>query len=80
MKARVYVQLKPGVLDPEASVVSKTLGTMGFDTLSKLDMGKFFDIELDVDSTEKAEATLKEMCEKLLSNTVIENYKIEIQS
>ena len=80
MKARIYVQLKPGVLDPEASTVARTLGTMGFDALTKLDMGKFFDIELNTSSEDEAMSIAKDMCEKLLSNTVIENYKIEIAS
>lgn len=76
MKIRVYVSLKNGVLDPVGITVKGALNRMGFHDVSDVRTGKF--IELDVDQTDraKAEAEVKIMCEKLLANTVIEDYKI----
>ena len=75
MKVRVDVMLKNGVLDPQGEAVRHALGSLGFDGVSGVRQGKV--IELDVaEGTD--EATIKDMCEKLLANTVIENYAIEI--
>ena len=78
MKARVYVMLKTGVLDPQGEAVRHALGALGFDGVQGVRQGKV--IELDLAETDKAaaEATVKEMCEKLLANTVIESYTIEV--
>jgi len=78
MKARVHVTLKPGVLDPQGAAVRHSLGSLGFDGVEKVRQGKV--IELDLAETDKAaaEAQVTEMCEKLLANTVIENYSVEI--
>lgn len=78
MKARVYVMLKNGVLDPQGEAVHHALGSMGFDGVEGVRQGKV--IELDLSATDKsaAEAEVKEMCEKLLANTVIESYQIAI--
>ncbi len=78
MKARVYVMLKNGVLDPQGEAVHHALGSMGFDGVEGVRQGKV--IELDLSATDKsaAEAEVKEMCEKLLANTVIESYQIEL--
>ena len=78
MKARIYVMLKNGVLDPQGEAVHHALGSMGFDGVEGVRQGKV--IELDLSATDKsaAEAEVKEMCEKLLANTVIESYQIEL--
>lgn len=77
MKAKVYVTLKNGVLDPQGKAVLHALESMGHQNVKDVRVGKFFEIELDADAA-KAQAQLSEMGEKLLANTVIENYKIEI--
>ncbi len=78
MKARVYVMLKTGVLDPQGEAVRHALGALGFNHVQGVRQGKV--IELDLAATDKAaaEAEVKEMCEKLLANTVIESYQIEL--
>jgi phosphoribosylformylglycinamidine synthase len=78
MKARVHVTLKPGVLDPQGAAVRHSLGALGFDGVEKVRQGKVIELELAETDEVKAEAQVKEMCEKLLSNTVIENYAVEI--
>jgi phosphoribosylformylglycinamidine synthase PurS subunit len=78
MKARVYVMLKNGVLDPQGAAVQHALGALGFDGVSGVRQGKV--IELDLASTDAvaAKAQVEAMCDKLLANTVIENYSVEI--
>ena len=76
MKARVTVTLKPSVLDPQGKAIEGALKSLGFDGVAGVRQGKVFDIELA--SAEGAEARLSEMCEKLLANTVIESYRVEL--
>jgi phosphoribosylformylglycinamidine synthase PurS subunit len=78
MKARVYVTLKNGVLDPQGEAVRHALGNLGFDGVGSVRQGKMLDIELDESDPKAAEARLREMCEKLLANTVIEDYSVEL--
>ncbi|MAT35951.1 MAG: phosphoribosylformylglycinamidine synthase [Ponticaulis sp.] len=79
MKAIVYVDLKTGVLDPQGKAVSETLGRLGFDEVQDARIGKRIELELaDNLDAETAEARVKDMCEKLLANTVIEKYQIEL--
>ena len=78
MKARVHVTLKNGVLDPQGKAVHHALQGMGFDGVNDVRQGKFIELELDGTDAAKAEAEVKEMCEKLLANTVIEDYSIEL--
>ena len=75
MKARVHVMLKNGVLDPQGEAVRHALGAMGFDGVNGVRQGKVIELDL-ADST--TEATVNEMCEKLLSNMVIESYTVEM--
>ena len=79
MKALVYVGLKPGVLDPQVRTIARSLNNLGFEEVESAFQGKV--IELNLTGTDKtaAEARVKDMCEKLLANTVIENYRIEIK-
>jgi phosphoribosylformylglycinamidine synthase PurS subunit len=78
MKARVYVMLKNGVLDPQGAAVQHALGALGFDGVSGVRQGKVIELDLAGTDAEAAKAQVTEMCEKLLANTVIENYSIEI--
>lgn len=78
MKAKVYVTLKKSVLDPQGKAVQHALSSIGFNEVKDVRMGKY--IELDLGSTDKAQAEkkIKDMCEKLLANTVIEEYRYEL--
>lgn len=78
MKANVYVTLKSGVLDPQGQAVGKTLGRLGFAEVKDVRIGKYVEIELDETDGERARKRLAEMCDRLIANTVIENYRIEL--
>lgn len=78
MKARVTVTLKSGVLDPQGKAIEGALGSLGIEGIGSVRQGKVFDIELATGDRAAAEAALKDACEKLLANTVIENYRIEL--
>ncbi len=78
MKARVFVTLKNGVLDPQGEAIRHALGTLGFKGVEGVRQGKVIDLELAEADPAKAEAAAAEMCEKLLANTIIENYRVEI--
>ncbi|MGD9742806.1 MAG: phosphoribosylformylglycinamidine synthase subunit PurS [Dongiaceae bacterium] len=78
MKAKVHVTLKSGVLDPQGRAIQHALGVMGFDGVKDVRQGKFIEIELEETDRAKARANLDAMCQKLLANTVIENYAIDI--
>lgn len=79
MKARIHVTLKNGVLDPQGKAIEHALGNMGFDGVEAARQGKY--IELDLKSTDRAavEKEVDDMCRKLLANTVIENYSIDLE-
>ena len=76
MKFSVTVTLKKDVLDPQGKVVENTLDNLGFKTLKGIRQGKFFEIEINERDQEKAKNIVKEMCEKLLVNLIIEDYKV----
>ena len=78
MKAKVTVTLKNGVLDPQGKAIEGALGSLGFAGVNGVRQGKYFEIDLAETDKAKAEASLKAMCEKLIANTVIENYRIEL--
>ncbi len=78
MKARVTVTLKAGVLDPQGQAIQGSLKALGFDGIGTVRQGKVFDLDLGDSDLSQAEANVRAMCEKLLANTVIENYTIEI--
>lgn len=78
MKAKIKVTLKNGVLDPQGKAIEGALGSLGFSGVNSVRQGKFFEVELDETDKAKAEVQLKQMCEKLIANTVIENYAIEL--
>ena len=75
MKARVYVTLKTGVLDPQGEAIRHALGRLGFGGVEGVRQGKLIELDLAEGTTE---AQVAEMCEKLLANTVIESYRIEV--
>ena len=78
IKARITVTLKNGVLDPQGKAIEHALSGMGFDGVGQVRQVKVFDVELAESDKAKAEADLKAMCDKLLANTVIENYSVAI--
>jgi phosphoribosylformylglycinamidine synthase PurS subunit len=78
MRARVTVTLKNGVLDPQGKAIEGALSGLGFAGVGSVRQGKVFDIEIAEDDAARAQQSLAAMCEKLLANTVIENYSIEI--
>ncbi|MSP88715.1 MAG: phosphoribosylformylglycinamidine synthase subunit PurS [Alphaproteobacteria bacterium] len=78
MKARIHVTLKNGVLDPQGKAIGHALAALGFAGVNDVRQGKFIEIDLTETDAKKAEANVKAMCQKLLANTVIENYSVEI--
>jgi phosphoribosylformylglycinamidine synthase subunit PurS len=80
MKARIFVTLKNGVLDPQGKAIGHALNNLGFEAVGEVRQGKLIDIEIAEQDQARAKAQLKEMCEKLLANTVIEKYEIELKA
>ena len=76
MKATIYISLKNGVLDPQGKAIENALGQLGFDGVENVRQGKMIELELADTDINQARDRLKKMCEKLLANTVIENYEI----
>ncbi|GHF26456.1 phosphoribosylformylglycinamidine synthase subunit PurS [Kordiimonas sediminis] len=79
MKAKIHVTLKNGVLDPQGKAIEHALGTLGFDGVDAARQGKYIELDLTETDKAKAQAAVEEMCKKLLANTVIENYSIELE-
>lgn len=80
MRAKVHVFLKRGVLDPQGKAIASALGNLGFDGIEEVRQGKLIEIDLAASDPEAARASVEEMCQKLLANTVIESYAIELES
>ena len=78
MKARVTIMLKDGVLDPQGEAIRHALAGLGFEGVSGVRQGKVIELELAATETDAAEAEVAQMCEKLLANTVIESYRVEL--
>jgi phosphoribosylformylglycinamidine synthase len=78
MKARVTVTLKAGILDPQGKAIEGALKSLGLNGIASVRQGKVFDIELEGADRQRAEAALKDAAEKLLANTVIENFRVEL--
>ncbi len=78
MKARVFIMPKEGVLDPQGKAVAHALGSMGFSGIGEVRQGKVIDLDLAETDQVKARAQLEDMCRKLLANTVIESYRVEL--
>ena len=79
MKISALVTLKNEVLDPQGKVVNQTLKNMGYKNILSVRQGKYFEIELEEIDTKKAKIQIEEICKKLLSNTIIEDYKIDLK-
>ncbi|MBB3065179.1 MULTISPECIES: phosphoribosylformylglycinamidine synthase subunit PurS [Limibacillus] len=79
MKVKVFVTLKSGVLDPQGKAIQHALGSLGFSGVDEVRQGKLIELNLEESDPGKAEASVRDMCEKLLANTVIENYRIELE-
>ena len=78
IKATVFVTIKENVLDPQGNAVQGALHSMGFSEVGKVRIGKYMELSLDTDDRAEAETRVKAMCEKLLANTVIEDYRYEL--
>lgn len=79
MKALVYIGLKPGVLDPQGRAIARSLNDLGFDEVNNAFQGKVIELDIDADDKTQARTRVQDMCEKLLANTVIESYRIELR-
>ncbi|MGM1049843.1 phosphoribosylformylglycinamidine synthase [Paenibacillus uliginis N3/975] len=79
LKAKVYVTIKQSVLDPQGVAVQGALHSVGFREVESLRIGKYMELELDTDNRQEAEERLQQMCEKLLANTVVEDYRYELE-
>jgi phosphoribosylformylglycinamidine synthase len=79
LKAKVHVTLKTGVLDPQGKAIGHALESLGFEGIGDVRQGKFIELELEESDPQRARAKVGEMCEKLLANTVIENYSIDLE-
>lgn len=77
MRARVVVTLKKSVLDPQGQAVSRALGSLGFSEVKDVRLGKIIELDLDARDAAEAKRRVEQMCEKLLANTVIEEYRVE---
>ena len=80
MQARVFVTLKPSVFDPQGTTVAEALHTLGYATVRDVRQGKYFELEIDAPSADDARRLASEAADKLLSNPVIESYRIEVTS
>jgi len=80
MKARVHIMLKPGVLDPQGKAIGHALASLGFAGVDEVRQGKVIELDLAETDPGRARQTITAMCEKLLANTVIENYAIELKA
>jgi len=78
-KASVYVTIKQNVLDPQGNAVQGALHSMGFDEVGKVRIGKYMELEVNTNDARQADERVKAMCEKLLANTVIEDYRYELK-
>ena len=78
MKAKIQVTLKSGILDPQGKAIEHAFETLGFTSASNVRMGKYLELDLKETTKDRAEAEVKAMCEKLLANTIIEEYRYEL--
>ena len=79
MKARVFVSLKEGIFDPQGSTIQQALGGLGFSGVSRVKAGKYFEVELDPAPSTDVTHLLTRMCDQLLANPTIEQYRIELE-
>ena len=79
MRVKIFVSLKTGVLDPQGKAIERSLHTLGYNEVQDVRMGKYLEIEMADTSRAAAEQRVREMCDKLLANPVIEDYRFEIE-
>jgi phosphoribosylformylglycinamidine synthase subunit PurS len=79
MRVKIFVSLKNGVLDPQGKAVERSLHTLGYEEVHDVRVGKFVELDLQADSRDAAEGRIREMCDRLLANPVIENFHYEIE-
>jgi phosphoribosylformylglycinamidine synthase PurS subunit len=79
VKAKIHVTLKKGILDPQGKAIEHALATLGYNLVGNVRVGKYMELELQETEKAKAEVQVKAMCEKLLANTIIEEYRYELQ-
>jgi len=79
MKAKIIITLKNGVLDPQGKAIEGALSALGFSGVDNVRQGKFIELDIDAANADDARTRVEAMCEKLLSNTVIENYRVEVE-
>jgi len=80
MRVKIFVSLKKGVLDPQGKAIERSLHTLGYGEVQDVRTGKYLELDVDAVSREAAAARIREMCDKLLANPVIEDYRFEITS
>ena len=80
MKAKIHVTLKNGVLDPQGKAIENALHHLGFEQAGAVRQGKYFEVDLNGIAADKANAAVEAMCQKLLANTVVENYRFVIEA
>jgi len=78
VKAKIHITLKSGILDPQGKAIEHALETLGFTSASNVRMGKYVEVDLKETTKDRADAEVKAMCEKLLANTIIEEYRYEL--
>ena len=79
MKVQIHISLKNGVLDPQGKAIENALTNLGFDKVENVRQGKFIELNIDENDPVEARKQATEMCEKLLANTVIENYRVDLE-
>jgi len=79
VKAKVYVTLKPSILDPQGKTIAQALHTMGYDAIEDVRQGKFFELDVEAASRDEARATVAEVAERVLANPVIESFRVEVE-
>ena len=80
MRVKIFVSLKQGVLDPQGKAIERSLHTLGYNEVREVRAGKYIELEIDAPSREKAELRIREICDKLLANPVIEDFRFEINA
>ena len=79
MKAKVYVTLKPSILDPQGKTIAQALHTMGYDAITEVRQGKYFELDVQAGSAEEAHTIVAVVADQVLANPVIESYRVEVE-
>lgn len=79
MKAKVYVTLKPSILDPQGKTIAQALQSMGYQSVQDVRQGKYFELELDAGSADEARTVVAKVADRVLANPVIESYRVEVE-